>query len=62
VKSETLNDLYAILTAGGRNSGEVSRALPQHAYGDPAKHFEYPAERERQKKLKNVKKLKKGRR
>lgn len=61
MKSETLTDLYAVLTAGGRNGGEKSQALPQHAYGDPAKHFEFPAERELQKKLKNARKLKKGR-
>lgn len=51
MKSDVLTDMYAILTAGGRNSGERSRALPQQAYGDPAKHVQF----EREKKLKKVK-------
>jgi hypothetical protein len=41
LKSDALVDLYAILTAGGRNSGEKSRALPQQAYGDPARFVKF---------------------
>lgn len=51
-----LEDLMAILTAGGRNSGEISRALPQKAYGDPAKHVTFEGE----KKLRNPKKAKRN--
>lgn len=61
MKSDELSDLYAVLTAGGRNSGEKSKALPQRAYGDPSKSFEYPAERARQAKEKKLKQSKKGR-
>jgi hypothetical protein len=43
--------MFAILTAGGRNNGERSHALPQSAYQDPAKHIQF----EREKKLKKVK-------
>lgn len=54
----TLEELYAIQTAGGRNNGEKSHALPKRQYGDPANHVEF----ERAKKLKNPKKKSKGRR
>jgi hypothetical protein len=59
MKSEALTDLYAILTAGGRNNGEKSRALPESAYRDPAESVQFPAEKERARKLKEAKKLKK---
>lgn len=59
MKSHTLEEMMAILTAGGRSSGEQSRALPRHAYGDPANHVEFPAEAERRRKLREAKKLKK---
>jgi hypothetical protein len=56
----TLEELYAIKTAGGRNSGEKSNALPSspgsNYYGDPSKVVEFPAERER--RLKRAKKSK----
>lgn len=52
----TLEELYAIQSAGGRNSGEKSRALPSRSYGDPANSVQF----EREKKIKRSKK-KKGR-
>lgn len=55
MKSNALEELMAILTTGGRNNGEKSRALPQEYYQDPANHVQF----EREKKLK---KQKKGRR
>lgn len=59
MKSKALEDYYAILTAGGRNSGEKSRALPQRAYGDPANNVEFPAETARQEKARRLKQQKK---
>lgn len=53
-KPLTQDELRALFTAGGRNKGEQSRALPQHAYGDPANLVEF----ERAKKFKKVKKSK----
>lgn len=55
-KKLTLEELYAIQTAGGRNSGEKSRALPSEAYGDPARTIQF----EQEKKIRRSKK-KKGR-
>lgn len=57
MKRDTLSELLAILTAGGRINGETSIALPQRAYGDPANSVKF----EREKRLKNAKRLKKGR-
>jgi hypothetical protein len=57
MKRDTLGELLAILTAGGRINGEKSRALPASQYGDPANHVKF----EREKKLKTAKKLKKHR-
>jgi len=55
-KKLTLEELYAIRSAGGRNSGEKSRALPSEAYRDPANSVEF----EQEKKIRRNKK-KKGR-
>lgn len=57
MKSDALDDMLAILTAGGRNSGERSRALPGRAYGDPANQVEFEAERERQRKARKKKRM-----
>jgi len=51
----TEEELLAIFSAGGRNSGERSRALPSSAYRDPAETFEFPGERERRRKAKKMK-------
>lgn len=56
MKSQALEEMLAILTAGGRNSGEISRALPRKAYQDPARHVKF----ERERKLKSIKKMKKA--
>ena len=50
-KPISLDELYASLSAGGRNSGERSTAKPQRAYQDPAKHVQF----ERERKMKKVK-------
>lgn len=55
MKRDTLSELLAILTAGGRINGEKSRALPQRAYGDPANSVKF----EREKKIKKAAKHKK---
>lgn len=57
MKSGALEDLYAVLTADGRNSGEVSRARPAHEYRDPLESFEFPAERERRRKEREKKRV-----
>jgi hypothetical protein len=51
MKNNALDEILGILTAGGRVNNEKSRALESRQYGDPAKNFEFPAERERKKKL-----------
>ncbi len=56
MKTVTPEELYAIFSAGGRNGGECSKAMPREAYSDPARHIKF----EREKKLKKVKQ--KGRR
>lgn len=58
MKNKELTDLYSILTAGGRNGGEQSRALPQRAYRNPADVVEFPAELARRKKAKKLKQQK----
>lgn len=58
-KRLTLEEYYAIMTAGGRLRGERSRVVESKYYGrhgDPANHVEYEAERARQKKAKKQKK------
>jgi len=54
MKNNVLEEMLAILTAGGRNNGEKSRAFRQSAYKDPAQTVKF----EREKKLKKVKKSK----
>jgi hypothetical protein len=54
MKGDALIDMYAILTAGGRNSGEKSRALPQSAYRDPSETVKFRSELEHEKKLKDA--------
>ena len=51
-----LDEMLEVLLAGGRLSNEKSRALESRKYGDPAKNFEFPAEIERKKKLKQKQK------
>ena len=61
-KEKILEQWYAILTAGGRQNPEKSRALPKHAYGNPADRFEFPSERQRREEAKRVARAKrKGR-
>lgn len=55
MKSKALTDMFAILTAGGRNSGERSTAKERRFYGDPAKHVEFESERARREKMKKQK-------
>lgn len=55
MKNKELEDAYAILTAGGRNSGEASRAQPQRFYRDPAESVKFPAEVARQEKARKEK-------
>lgn len=50
-ENKTLEELFAIMTAGGRLRGEQSRALPQRSYQDPSQVVEF----ERAKKIKRVK-------
>lgn len=62
-KNKILEQWFEILTAGGRLSGEKSRALPQRAYKDPACTFEFPSERQRREEAKRVARAnRKGRR
>lgn len=58
MKHDALEQMLAILTAGGRNNGERSAALPQEKYGDPAKSYEFPAELERRRKARAARKAK----
>jgi hypothetical protein len=51
MKPDALEEMMEILLAGGRLTNEKSSALESRKYGDPAKSFEFPAERERKKKL-----------
>lgn len=62
MKADALDDMLAILTAGGRNSGERSTARPAHKYRDPAETVEFPAERERQRKEREKKRMAKFKR
>lgn len=55
MKQKELEDLYSVLTAGGRNSGEKSQAQPQRFYRDPAESAEFPAEVARKQKVKQEK-------
>jgi hypothetical protein len=57
----SLDELIAVHEARMRIKREVSRALPAHAYRDPAQFVEFPAEVERKKKIKQQKQLKGGR-
>lgn len=59
MKNEQLVDLFAVHAAGGWQTAEPSRALPRHMYGDPSNVVEFPAEIERQRKAKEVRKPKK---
>lgn len=49
-------NVIALRFVGGRVSNQPSHAVESHKYGDPAKSFEFPAERERKKKLKQQQK------
>lgn len=51
---ERLQEWFEILTAGGRQNPEKSRALPQRAYSDPANSFEFPSEIQRREEAKRV--------
>lgn len=51
---ERLQEWFEILTAGGRQNPEKSRALPKHAYGDPVDLCEFPSERQRREEAKRV--------
>jgi hypothetical protein len=53
-KDKMLLEHWQLLTAGGRLRGERSRALPAHAYRDPADTFEFPSERQRREEAKRV--------
>jgi hypothetical protein len=57
MKNDALEEMLAILTAGGRVTNQPSSALPQRSYGDPANTVEFPAERERRRKAKEARKL-----
>lgn len=53
-KPITPEELFAAHNAGGRQSGEESRALPKRFYSDPACSFEFPSERARREEAKRV--------
>jgi hypothetical protein len=58
LKSKELEDLYSVLTAGARLSGEKSTAQPQRYYRDPAESAEFPAEVARKEKARTEKAVK----
>lgn len=61
---KALADYFAVVTAGGRQSGEKSRAVESRYYGyggDPANHIEYEAEVARKEKVKQEARKEKGR-
>lgn len=53
-KDKILEQWFEILTAGARQNPERSRALPKHAYYDPACNFEFPSEIQRREEAKRV--------
>jgi len=55
-----LDELIAVHEARMRLKREASRALPAHAYRDPAQTVEFEAERERRRAAKQKKHLKGG--
>lgn len=58
-KSITPEELYATHSAGGRQSGEKSNAQESWKYSkDPLDHFEYPSERLRKEKERQVQRAK----
>jgi NAD-dependent SIR2 family protein deacetylase len=58
LKSKELEDLYSVLTAGARLSGEKSTAQPQRFYRDPAESVKFPAEVVRQEEARKEKAVK----
>lgn len=60
-KTKILEEWFEILTAGARQNPEKSRALPKHAYGNPADFYEFPSERQRREEAKRVARAKRKR-